>query len=190
MEPQHEIGSILHFHEVQEAQKHWGRFFVLGLLMSLLGCWAIGAAITTTLLSIVTLGLVFIAAGIIQVVHGLWAHQWKGVLYSLFIGVLYGVIGVLCVVSPAVTAITLTLLIGTAYLVAGLFRITASLMLRCVHWGWLLFNGLVTLVLGLIIVAQWPISGLWVIGLFVGIDILAAGLSLVLLSLSARRYGM
>ena len=60
-------------------------------------------------------------------------------------------------------------------------------MMRFEHWGWVLFNGLITFVLGLMIYQQWPLAGLWIIGLFVGIDMILSGWSWLLLSLSARK---
>jgi len=77
---------------------------------------------------------------------------------------------------------SLTLIIAMFLLFEGLFRISV----RYPNWGWLLLDGVVSLMLGLMIWRQWPLSGLWVIGLFVGIQRILNGWSLVMLSLAVK----
>jgi uncharacterized membrane protein HdeD (DUF308 family) len=182
-----EIGIIHDFHEIDEVKNHWGCFFALGILLIILGCVAISSSILVTMFTIVVTGCILLAAGIVQIAHGFWARRWKGMFVPVLLGLLYGVTGVLCITNPAASAMSLTLLIGAFCFAGGLFRMISSLFLRFSHWGWVFFNGLVTFVLGILIVSQWPVSGLWVIGLFIGVDILLAGISLTSLSLSARR---
>ena len=81
--------------------------------------------------------------------------------------VLFGVVGVLMVWRPIVTAEIVTLLMGAFFLVAGLFQLIEPFWIGLPGWGWHVLNGVITLVLGALVLAQWPISGLWVIGLFV-----------------------
>ena len=80
----------------------------------------------------------------------------------------------------------LTLVVALFLLISGLFRIVASLMLQFHDWGWVLLNGIVTLLLGLLIYKHWPADGLWVIGLFVGIDMIFNGWAWIMLSLGLR----
>jgi uncharacterized membrane protein HdeD (DUF308 family) len=180
-------GVISNFHEIDEVRNHWGRFLALGIVMAILGCFAIGSSVTVTMFSVVVTGFLLLAAGLVQIAHGFWARQWKGMFLSMLLGVLYIVTGFLCLTNPAASAVSVTLLIGAFCLAAGMFRMIWTLFHRFYHWGWIFFNGLVTFILGLLIVNQWPVSGLWIIGLFIGIDILLAGVSLIFLSLSARR---
>jgi uncharacterized membrane protein HdeD (DUF308 family) len=91
------------------------------------------------------------------------------------------------VTNPTESAVLLTLLIAMFLVFEGVFRIVAALAARYPHWGWVLFNGLISVLLGILIWRQWPYSGLWVIGLFIGIEMLLNGWSLVMLSLSARK---
>ena len=181
-----ELGSVLHFNDVEAARTCWRGFLTLGILMTLLGGVAIWASVATTLFSVVFAGLLLLVAGAVQIVHGFLAREWKGLFLPLLVGIVYFVTGLLCLSNPELTAMTFTLLIGAYCLAIGLFRILAALFYRFRYWGWVFFNGLVTTILGILIVAQWPVSGLWVIGLFVGVDILLAGWSLIMLSISAR----
>lgn len=172
--------------ELTQVRQNWGWFFALGIVLILLGASVIGSTFVATLFSIILLGLFLIAGGIIQIVQAFLAPKWSGLFLSLLLGVLYIVVGALCVARPTVTAVNLTLLIAAFCFVAGLFRMLSSVLIRFEKWGWVFFNGLVTFLLGLVIYADWPISGLWVIGLFIGIDMILSGWSWVLLSLGAR----
>jgi uncharacterized membrane protein HdeD (DUF308 family) len=181
-----QLGSAFHFRDVGVAQAWWSGFMALGVLMVILGGLGIWASVATTLFSVLFAGILLLVAGIVQIVHGLLAREWKGLFLSLLVGVVYCVTGLLCLTNPTLTAMTFTLLIGAYCLAIGLFRMLATLFYRFHYWGWVFFNGLVTTILGVLIVAEWPVSGLWVIGVFVGVDILLAGWSLIMLSISAR----
>jgi uncharacterized membrane protein HdeD (DUF308 family) len=181
-----ELGSVFHFREVEAAQTCRGGFLTLGILMVILGGIGIWASVATTLFSVLFAGILLLVAGIVQVVHSFLAREWKGLFLSLFVGIVYFITGLLCLTNPTLTAMTFTLLVGAYCLAIGLFRILATLFYRFHYWGWVFFNGLVTAILGVLIVTQWPVSGLWVIGVFVGVDILLAGWSLIMLSISAR----
>jgi uncharacterized membrane protein HdeD (DUF308 family) len=115
------------------------------------------------------------------------ASKWSGLFLSLLLGILYIITGLLCIANPRMAAITLTLWIAALCFVIGLFKMITSLMLRFEHWGWVFFNGLITFILGALIYANWPVSGLWVIGLFIGIDLILAGWTWVLLSLGLHK---
>lgn len=175
-----------YFYDIGEVRQNWGWFLALGLLLVVLGVGVIGSSFFATLFSIMFLGIFLLGAGIIQIVQTFMARKWSGVFLSLLLAVLYLVTGFLCVARPEITAITLTLWIAAFFFIAGLFRMISSLILRFDHWGWIFFNGLITFILGILIFSDWPISGLWVIGLFIGIDLVLTGVSWIALSLTAR----
>jgi uncharacterized membrane protein HdeD (DUF308 family) len=104
----------------------------------------------------------------------------------LLTGLLYAVLGVLLLRRPLASASAFTLMLAAAFLVSGLFRIIVALSERFHGWGWVLVNGIVTLVLGILIWQEWPEASYWVIGLFVGIEMLFAGWSWVMVALAVR----
>lgn len=179
-------GLIRYAKDVEEVRKNWFWFLALGILLILLGSAVIGSSYYATIFSVMLLGVFLVAGGVLQIVQGFMASKWSGFFLSLLIGVLYLVTGFLCIAKPTTTAVGLTLWISALLFIAGLFRMLSSLILRFEHWGWVFFNGLVTFILGWMIFSSWPISGLWVIGLFIGVDMILAGWSWTLLSLSAR----
>lgn len=176
-------------HRIREVRENWGWFLAFGVLLVMLGLGVMGAAYYATLFSMLLLGVFLIAGGIIQIIQSLLARKWSGLFLSLFLGVLYIVTGVLCMIKPMSAAASITLLFAAFCFVAGLFRMLGALLLRFEHWEWVFFNGFITFLLGLVIYADWPISGLWVIGLFVGIDMILSGWSWIMLSSSARLKG-
>jgi uncharacterized membrane protein HdeD (DUF308 family) len=167
--------------------KHnWGWFLVLGIIEILLGTVAVGASVFATLVTVVFFGWLLLAGGVLSALHAFWRKQWRGFFLDLATGILYVVAGLMMVGNPAAAAVSLTLLIAMFLLIGGIFRIIAALSGQLQHWGWVLLNGLITAGLGVMIWKQWPLSGLWVIGLFVGIEMMLYGWSLVMLSLIAR----
>ena len=171
-------------HDVLE--RGWLWFVILGICLVVLGMLAVGASVFVTLATVVFYGWLLILGGALEAFHSFWHRRWSGFFIDLLFGVLYFVVGLLIVLNPAVAAATLTLLIALFLMFGGLFRIVLAISIRYEHWGWLLLNGAVTLMLGILIWNQWPLSGLWVIGLFIGVEMLMAGWTLLMLGLSAK----
>ena len=88
--------------------------------------------------------------------------------------------------NPIAAAVGLTLVVAACLLIGGILRIVLSVAERFDGWRWVLLNGVISLFLGISIWRQWPLSGQWVIGLFVGIEILFSGLSWLMLGLAVH----
>jgi uncharacterized membrane protein HdeD (DUF308 family) len=101
---------------------------------------------------------------------------------------LFVVGGVAAIKNPLAASASLTLLIGFVLLAAGTMRVFDALLNRYGQWGWRLFHGLVTAVLGGMIVSQWPVSALWFLGLAMSIELLLHGWHAIVLALVARKY--
>ncbi len=178
-------GDILR-HELERLKAEWYWFLLLGILLIIGGTLAIGYSILATVAAVTFFGLLMVMGGGAQIVSAFWAGQWSGFLLALLAGILYTVVGGMMVFHPLEGAAALTLLIGTFFLVGGIFRVVGAMSLRLHHWGWMLLNGVVTAFLGLLVLAKWPTDALWVIGLFIGIDMLFTGWTWVMLSLGLR----
>ena len=181
-EPSNSIES----HELHPLRKYWWWFLLLGVAMIVIGSICIVDPLIPSLASVVVLGFLLIAAGIAQIVGAFWAGKWRGMLLHLLIGVLYAVVGYMIVDSPVVNLLVITKLIAIFLIVSGVFRIVSALALRFLDWGWALLNGGVTLLLGIIINRQLPEAALWVIGLFIGIELIFNGWAWVMLALGLR----
>jgi len=171
---------------VDELRKKWGWFLALGIVLIIVGSVAIGSAFLTTVFSMVFLGWLMIGGGVLQALHAFGCKKWGGFFIDLLTGLLYIVVGFMCVANPGATAVSLTLLIAMFLIFGGIFRVVIALIMPTHNWGWLLLHGAINLLLGILIWRQWPISGLWVIGLFVGIEMICNGWTLVMLGLMAK----
>ncbi len=178
---------IVFFYELPNVHKHWGWFLGMGLLLMLLGALAIGYANWATEFTVILLGVLLTAAGILQLISGFYAAKWTGFSLSLLLGLFYVIAGALCIFKPMQSALTIGLLIAALLLVGGIFRVVSALSYRFDNWQWVLLNGLIAIFLGSLILAEWPASAIWVIGLFVGIDLLFMGWYWVRLSIAARK---
>src|SRR5262249_14505111 len=129
--------------------------------------------------------LLVIAAGI-EIVQAIMVGKWAGLFQHWLGAVLFGVIGVLILWRPLVTAEILTFLMGAFFLVAVLFLLVAPFVIFLTDWSWHSLTGLITVLLGCVSLAQGLVSGLWVIGLFVGIELVFYGVAWIALALDLR----
>jgi uncharacterized membrane protein HdeD (DUF308 family) len=173
-------------HELEAIRGNWGWLFALGIVLVVVGTGAVAAPWVASLASAVAFGVLLLMGGTAQLVGAFWTRDWSGFFLSLLIGILYVVVGVLFLRDPGDALLAMTLLLACALMVGGLFRIIGSLMFQFPHWGWVLIGGIINLVLGILIWQQWPVSALWVIGLFVGIDLIFTGWTWVMLALAIK----
>lgn len=174
---------------LESFQKNSKWFLMWGIALVFLGCIAISLSTFTTLVSVIILGMIFIACGAVILIDTFqfWWHKWSGFIPHFIIGLFYIIVGFMLVMGPIVGAVSLTLLLASLFIIIGLLRIIYSVSLQPPRWGWSFFNGIITLVLGILIMVQWPASGLFIIGLFVGIDLLLIGWTYIMVALFARR---
>ncbi len=165
----------------------WSSFLLMGSFLIILGTLALSSVFMTTFASVMFFGVILAAGGLAYVFHAFWASEWKGFFGQLFLGILSAVIGWLMITNPAAAAMALTLLLAGFFLISGLFKTATALMVRVENWGWMLANGLITLALGILILAQWPSTALWVLGLFIAIDLLFSGWSNIMLAVTLRK---
>jgi uncharacterized membrane protein HdeD (DUF308 family) len=180
------VGERLPLVGADVLRRNWCWFLSLGIIQILLGVIALGASVFVTLATVVLFGWLLLIGGVLSVVHAFWEKQWSGFFIDLAMGILNTVVGFMVIDHPLASAETLTLLIAMFLFMGGIFRIVAAFTGKFPNPFWVFLNGVVTLALGIMIWQQWPVSGLWVIGLFVGIDLIFYGWSLVMLGLSAR----
>lgn len=161
-------------------------FLLLGIGLVVLGALAIIYALISTVLSVLYLGFFLITTGFFEGIKAFKMHRWSGFFLHLFLAVLFIAGGTFMVMNPAGNALSLTLLLAFFFIVSGIMRIIFSFARNVPHSTWLLFNGAITTLLGVLILNQWPQSGLWVLGMFMGIDVMFTGWTWIMLSLAAK----
>jgi len=172
-----------------EVQKHWGWLLALGIISILLGTLGFYMTFALTLASVLFFGVLILAAGLFQLVHAFTCKGWKSVLWHVLIALLYIAAGVDIIMDPARASVVLTLVLAGILIAVGLVRIIMAFQLRpaAAGWFWVALSGLVSIVLGGMILGQWPESGMWVIGLFVAIELIFNGWSYLFMALDARK---
>jgi uncharacterized membrane protein HdeD (DUF308 family) len=173
--------------ESHALRRNWFWFLLLGILLIVAGTLAIMYPVLATLASVEVFGYLLVFGGAVEVVSAFWAGRWGGFFLHLLGGLLYLFIGAVLIERPGLGAAGYTLMLAVFFVAAGLFRIVFALGHRFSAWGWTLLSGVITLLLGILVWRQWPASALWVIGTFVGIELIFSGWSWVMLGLAVRK---
>ena len=178
------MASNLLIFECNIIRPRWGWLLFLGILMVALGTIALFIMPAATIGTALVLGWLLTISGVFKMIHAFRVRRWGGLFLHLIGGVLGVLIGLLVVTHPVAGAAAWTLLFASFFTVIGLFRLIAAISLKFPNWGWAVFDGIVTLALGILLWAQWPWSGLWFLGLAVGVSLILRGWSYVMFALA------
>ena len=154
----------------------------------MLGTIGLGMTWMLTLASVLYFGVLLLLIGAVQFIQSFKCAGWKSVVLHVLIALLYLVAGVMAVSRPLLASLTLTWMLGIVLLAVGVMRIVVGVQHRGTS-GWIggVLGGVVTLLLGLMILVRWPSSALWVIGLFLAIELIINGWTAILVALAARK---
>jgi uncharacterized membrane protein HdeD (DUF308 family) len=161
-------------------------FLGLGIVLLALGLAAVGAETVATKAAVTLLGVLMIVGGVSEVAVSLWLLRQGGFVLHLLSGVLSVVLGMFILRHPLAAAAGLTLLLAVGWLISGVFRLAAAVVLQTPNWGFAALSGLATAVLGGMIWAEWPAGTMWVIGMLIGIELIFRGASWISLALMLR----
>jgi uncharacterized membrane protein HdeD (DUF308 family) len=173
-------------HELDALRGNWFWFVILGASLVVLGIVALGSVVIASLAAAAAIGVLLLLGGAAEVVGAFWCRAWSGFFLELLSGVLSIVVGLLFLRAPVGALAALTLLVACFLMASGVFKIVAAVAYRFAAWGWSLASGVIDLILGVMIWQEWPASALWVIGLFVGINLVFRGFNWVALGLALR----
>jgi uncharacterized membrane protein HdeD (DUF308 family) len=174
-------------HGFQALRGNWLWFVLLGVGLLILGFVALGSVGITTLATAVFIGAILIIGGFAELIGTMWCREWSGFFSHLLSALLSIIVGMMFLRAPIGSLAALTLLLATLLMVGGIFKIVSAVNYRFVGWGWSLAGGLVDFLLGLLIWQEWPASALWVIGMYVGINLLFRGINWISLGLVLRK---
>ncbi len=165
----------------------WGWIVALGVVYLVAGLIALGSVVAATAASVLIVGVMMFVAGVFEVINAFQVKTWGRFIFWLLLGVLYIVAGFVAWDNPFLTAIWLTLILGAALVASGIMRIFLAFNMK--HgspWIWVVVSGLITLILGLIILAHWPFSAVYTLGIFLGVDLVFAGAGWIGLGLGLK----
>src|SRR5580698_157427 len=173
-------------------REHWKAFLFEGILLVILGLAAITVPPLAGLAVTIFLGWMFLVSGIAGLAATFWARQMPGFWWSLISAALAVLAGLVLLARPMQGVLTLTIVVGAYFLAEGVATIMYALEHRrelSERWSWMLFAGLLDILIAAMIIAGLPGSAEWVIGLLVGINLLFGGASLIGVALAARNSG-
>jgi len=177
-----------HTCELGEAEKNWNWLLGLGIVFIILGVVGLGMSFYLTIASIMFFGVFFMIGGIAQIFQSLQCKGWQCILPHALIGVVYLVAGLVIVNRPHIAAATFTMILAWALMFSGIFRMAQAVEMRAIRgWSWAFVSGLISMILGMMIIARWPTSGLWVIGLFIAIEMIVHGWTLTFTALAIKK---
>jgi uncharacterized membrane protein HdeD (DUF308 family) len=170
------------------AAHRWGWFVALGVLLILIGLFAWIEVVAVTLTGVILLGAAMLVGGIVQTIHSFAVRGWSGFFLHILMGILYVIGGLLLMADPWPGALAVTIFVALCLVVAGIVRMVMAVQHRELAGWWLmLFSGLITLLIGLLVYATLPWSGLWVIGTLIAVELVIHGITWVQFGLMLRR---
>ena len=182
-ENKHQMNAI-----PEQLKRHWGWLLALGILFVLLGSLGLVMTVGLTLVSVLFLGILILIGGVSQIIDAFKSRQWSSFIWHALIAVFYLLAGGVMLYDPFLASTAITALLAALLIFIGIARIMMAVNHRhSKGWGWLILAGVLAIVLGVLILMQWPWSGLWVIGLFIAIDLLMNGWTYIVLALAIRQ---
>ena len=183
------MSSITETTELAPLRAKSGWIVALGVVYVVAGFIALGSVVFATVVTVFVVGIMMLVAGIAEVISAFQIKSWGKFLLWLLLGALYIVAGFVTFENPLFAAALLTLLLGLSLLASGVMRIVLAFnMKEEMPWIWVAISGVITFLLGLIILAHWPVSGLYILGLFLGIDLIIAGVGWIGIGLGLKRH--
>lgn len=165
-----------------------GTAIAIGVVMVILGLIAIARPLYATIASTLVFGWLFIFAGITQIAHAVGSRGAGQLIWKLLLGVLYVGAGIIVLTNFLSGALALTLILGITLFVRGVIQVILAFDIRPARsWGWVLFGGILEIILGIFIWSEWPFNADWIVGLWVGVGLLVNGIWMIMLS-SLPRY--
>jgi len=163
---------------INALQARWQWIVAFGVISLVAGVVALGSVAVATVSAAVIVGVMMLVASFAEIAAAFGVKDWGHFLFWLLLGVLYALAGFVCLMDPFEAATLLTLLLGISLAIIGLLRIFVATKMIHDHetpWGWVAFSGVLSFLLGLMIVAGWPSTSFFVLGLFLGMDLIFIG---------------
>jgi uncharacterized membrane protein HdeD (DUF308 family) len=161
--------------EIAEARKSWVWFLLIGILLMALGATCIVKAQTATTFSILVLGWILVISGVFWLINSFLTIASPMFFLFLLSALIRGGIGYLLIRHPNAGAEGVTMVLAVLFIVGGLFRTAGASLIKFPWWGWTVLSGIVAVVLGVYLLANWPVASTFFVGIVIGVDLLFDG---------------
>jgi uncharacterized membrane protein HdeD (DUF308 family) len=172
-----------------EVVRHASTLSILwGILLIVFGVFAVGEPFVAAVAVSIVVGWLIILAGVVHLMLAFHAHRAGRLIWKLLVGVAYIAFGVYLLMHPLLGLASLTLVLATLFLIEGILDVILFLNMRPMRGSfWVLADGVITLLLGLLIYLHWPSSSVWAVGVLVGVSMIVSGITRVMLSFGVRK---
>ena len=181
------MSDVLIIGVTPEMIHHWGWFLAFGIVLMALGIAAIARAVSATVASMVVFGWLLIFGSVFEFVAAFMVGNWSGFFLHLLLAILFAIVGIMMLTRPIISAETWTLVMSIFFLIGGLYQLIYALWTHMSGWGWHVLNGVITTILGILLAVGWPGTGFWVIGLFIGIELVFYGWAWIMLAIGLHK---
>jgi uncharacterized membrane protein HdeD (DUF308 family) len=170
-------------------RKATGWVIALSIALIVLGALAIFMPGIASAFFTSVMGWIAIISGVVMIIESFQSRPIRGFWLNLVVGILYVIAGIYILANLGAAVLALTFTFGILFIVEGIFTIIMAFTNRAGHrMSWLVaLNGVITLILGIMVLNRWPSSAIWLIGLYVGISLLMSGISLLVAALATRK---
>jgi uncharacterized membrane protein HdeD (DUF308 family) len=172
--------------EIAQVRKSWVWFLLIGILLMVLGATCIVKAQTATTFSILVLGWILMISGVFWLINSFLAIASPMFFLFLLSALIRGGIGYLLIRHPNAGAEGVTMLLAVLFIVGGLFRTAGASVIKFPWWGWTVLSGIVAVVLGVYLLANWPVASTFFVGIVIGVDLLFDGGALMAFGAAIR----
>lgn len=173
--------------QVQELSKRWGWLLAFGILLVIVGILALAAPFVATAAGVAFIGFMLLLGGIFELILAFTSRRWRGFSLHLLVGILGGMVGLMMLIHPGYGAAAITLLLALLFLGGGIVRIVDALAERFPNWGLSLAAGIVSALLGIFVLAAWPVSSILLIGVVIGVELLVRGATWITMAFVVQR---
>jgi uncharacterized membrane protein HdeD (DUF308 family) len=172
---------------IEPLRRKSGWIVALGVVYVIAGLIALASVVLATVVSVLVVGVMMIISGVSEVINAFQIRTWGKFILWLLLGVVYIIAGLIVFESPLLTAVLLTAFVGISLIVSGIMRIMLGFgMQQATPWLWVVLSGVASILIGAVILAHWPGASLFVLGLFLGVDLLIAGIGWIAVGLGLR----
>ena len=172
--------------EIATVRRSWVWFLLIGILLMVLGATCIVKAQTATTFSILVLGWILVISGVFWLVNSFLTVTVPIFFLFLLNALIRGGIGYLLIRHPNAGAEGVTMVLAVLFIVGGLFRTAGASVIKFPWWGWTVLSGIVAVVLGVYLLANWPVASTFFVGIVIGVDLLFDGGALVAFAAAIR----
>jgi uncharacterized membrane protein HdeD (DUF308 family) len=174
--------------DMHPLSEYRGWMIGLGVAMAVLGIIVLGSAVAATFFTMTVLGVFLLIGGIAQAIHAFRVHKSSSFLLSLLTGVLLLLVGAYVLGHPLASLTAVTFVLAIYLIVSGVTKGLFALTHRFGSWGWMMFSGIVSIFLGIFIWRGWPVTSLFTLGIFLGVDLLVLGISWLAIGLATGHF--